>query len=1024
MKNLNTSRKKMGAILKAAALLAILFAGPCYAIDPHRALSQYIYDRWGAEQGFPLGSVYGITQTPDGYLWIGTEAGLLRFDGIEFRPIHGQPGTYPFTSVLSLSSDRDGSLWLRLKDRTLLRYRNGAVGDPFYRTGPATNITAMGRTNQGELLVARMQFGAFTYRNGELALIAPAAGVPRSPIISIAQTGDGAVWMGTRGAGLVNLQGGITSVITHGLPDPKINCLLPDGVKNLWIGTDHGLAYWNGSEVTTKGIPAALSGLQILALTKDRDGNLWVGTDSGKLMRFNSDGVATLDRGAGDSGNAITAIFEDREGDLWFGSANRLERLRDSPFVTYSTPEGLPADGSKPVFVDSENRTWFAPSSGGLWWFNSQHHRSVLADGLDKDVVYSIAGGKNELWVGRQRGGLTRITSQLTSPPGGFEAKTYSSKDGLAQDSVYSVYWARDGSVWAGTLSGGVSRLDAGTFKTYTIADGLASNTVASILESSDGTMWFATPNGLSSLAKGHWRTFTSAEGLPSPNVNCLLEDSTGVLWAGTTAGLAFQHSGHFQIPTRVPAFLKEQILGLAEDRNGALWIATSNHVMRVNRDKLLQGGLGDGDLRQYGLADGLRGTEGVKRQTSVVADSVGRIWFSLNAGISVVDPARLTRTFAPAIPHIEAISADGSRIGISGDVHVPSNRQRVVIRYTGLSLSVPERVRFRYWLEGFDRGWSDSGANREAVYTNLPPASYRFHLMAANPDGVWNEKEADVSFAVDPAYWQTRWFRAGILLLCALIALILYRLRLTYVTQQLSLRFEERLAERTRIAQELHDTLLQGFISASMQVHVAASKLPADSNVKTSLARSLDVMRQVIDEARNAVRGLRYDTGIAVDLEQAFSQIREEVVSEGIGGESIDFRVVAEGRRIELHPVLNEEVYRIGREALINAFRHSRAKKIEMELNYSSGGLRILVRDDGRGIDPQLLREGRDGHWGLAGIRERADRIGGRLRLWSSLNGGTEVELWVPGHIAFAHQSRPANAESRQEILHTEKHK
>jgi ligand-binding sensor domain-containing protein len=982
-------------------------------------MSQYICDRWGAEQGLPLGSVYAITQTSDGYLWIGTEAGLLRFDGIQFRQIHNRPGTYPSTSVLSMSPDRDGSLWLRLQDMTLLRYRNGSVEDPFYQSRAIGNITAISHTNQGELLAARMQFGAFTYRGGRLALVAPASGLPRSPIISIAQTGDGAVWMGTRGAGLIKLDSGKTTIITQGLPDPKVNCLLPDGIGDLWIGTDHGLARWNGSEVTTKDVPASLTGFQILALTKDRDGNLWVGTDSGRLMRFNSDGVAVFDQSANDSGNAITALFEDREGNLWFGSANRLERLRDSPFVTYSTPEDLPADGSKPIVVDSENRTWFGPSDGGLWWFNGQRHGSVMADGLNKDIVYSIAGGKHELWVGRQRGGLTRITSK----DGIFRAKTYSSKDGLAQDSVYSVYLARDGAVWAGTLSGGVSRLYAGALKTYTIADGLASNTVASILESSGGTMWFATPSGLSSLSKGRWRTFTSVDGLPSQNVNCLLEDSNGVLWAGTTAGLAFQHLGRFETPTRVAPSLKEQILGLAEDRNGSLWIATSNHVIRVNRARLLNGSLASGDFLQYGLADGLRGTEGVKRHRSVVADSLGRIWFSLNAGISVVDPARLTRNSAPAIPHIESIVADGSRLPISQDVHVPPDRQRVVIDYTGLSLSVPNRVRFRYRLEGFDREWSDPVADREAVYTNLPPGSYRFRLLAANPDGMWNENEAGISFAVEPAYWQTWWFRGGILLLCALVGAALYLLRLRYVTQQLSMRFEERLAERTRIAQELHDTLLQGFISASMQVHVAATKLPADSNARQSLARALDVMRQVIDEGRNAVRGLRSVIGRSADLEQAFSQIQEEAAAEGLGGGGVDFCVVAEGKRIELHPMLREEIYWIGREALINAFRHARARKIEIELNYSPSGLRVLIRDDGCGIDAHLLREGRDGHWGLTGIRERADRIGGRLRLWSSVNGGTEVELWLPGHIVFAHRSKPAPGESRGE-LHTEKHK
>jgi ligand-binding sensor domain-containing protein len=525
-------------------------------------------------------------------------------------------------------------------------------------------------------------------------------------------TGDDTFWLGTRGSGLFQLKAGATNSITRGLPDSKINCLLPDRADNLWIGTDNGVARWDGAEVTTRNLPAELTKSQILTIIRDRDSNLWLGTDSRGVLRFNAEGVSSLDSAGGDARNAVMALFEDREGDLWIGSASQVERLRDSPFVTYSTPEGLPTDGGNPIFSDSENRTWFAPVSGGLWWMKNGLHGSIREAGLPNDIVYSVAGGSGELWVGRQRGGLTHLQRRGD----GFTTVTYAKSNGLAQNSVYSVCLTRSGAVWAGTLSGGVSRLERETFTNYTIADGLASNTVASMLESADGAMWFATPKGLSNFSKGLWHTYSTAQGLPSDNINCLLEDKAGMLWAGTTAGLAFHTSSGFAIPAHAPAVVREQVLGLAEDAFGFLWLAAANHVLRVNRGKLLTGTLGDADIVEYGIADGLRGTDGVKRDPSLMRDSLGRIWISLNRGISVVDPARLTGRSAPAIPTIQAVAVDGVPINITSSVRIPSGRQRIVVSYAGLSLSIPERVRFRYRLEGFDRGWSEITAESGAA--------------------------------------------------------------------------------------------------------------------------------------------------------------------------------------------------------------------------------------------------------------------------------------------------------------------
>jgi signal transduction histidine kinase/ligand-binding sensor domain-containing protein len=992
---------------RAAAMklfrLAICFVvcaglpGMAWAVDPDRAISQYVRDEWGTEQGFPKGPVYAITQTSDGYLWIGTDEGLVRFDGWNFRLVKDDSGAFTITSVLGLAPDRNGCLWMRLQDMTVLRYCKGRFDRPI-SAGANMNIAAMSVTRNGEVLLSKAEQGAFVFRDGGFRLLASATELPRSPVTSIAETPGGAIFMGTRDAGLFRIDGGKAVSIRKGLPDLKVNFLLPGGANDLWVGTDNGMARWNGSEFETTGIAPAGGRFQALVMLRDHDGNIWVGTDSRGLLRLNARGVASF-TGESSFPQAITALFEGREGCIWIGHADGIERLRDSAFVTYSNAEGLPTDGNNPVYVDSTNRLWFPPVNGGLWWSKDSQHGHITADGLNDDIVYALDGAPDELWAGRQRGGLTRLTFNGAAFNGaGIAARTWTHADGLAQDSVASVYRSRDGTVWAGTLSAGASRLRDGRFTNFTEVNGLASNTVSAITRTADGTMWFATPGGLSKLSADRWTTFRTSAGLPSENVNCLLEDSAHVLWAGTAAGIAFRTGETFQVPRTAPAVLREPVVGMAGDRYGSLWIATSNHVLRVNRDKLLQGTLDDGDIREFGLADGLRGIEGVERNRSVIADSAGRIWFSLNHGISVVDPARLTRTSAPAIVHIEGISADGNTIAVGGPVRIPGGRKRITFTFSGLILSVPGRVRYKYQLEGYDPTWSDPSPLRDAAYTNLSPHRYRFRVMATNADGIWSPDAASIEFEVLPLFWQTWWFGLGVLAAVAGCIVALYRLRLQQATNRMNLRFQERLAERTRIAQELHDTLLQGFLSASMQVHVASDRLPDDSAAKPTLNRALELMRQVIDEGRNAVRGLRSTASASFDLEQSFARIQQEIA----GAEHVEFRVVVDGERRPLHPVLRDEVYRIGREAALNAFRHAQARKIEMELRYSPRNLTVTVRDDGRGIDPNVLQTGRDGHFGLVGMRERADRIGAQFHVMSSASAGTEIELSIPGKIVF----------------------
>jgi signal transduction histidine kinase/ligand-binding sensor domain-containing protein len=783
------------------------------------------------------------------------------------------------------------------------------------------------------------------------------------------------------------------------LHEAAINCLLADGDRGLWIGTDDGVVRWDDSALTTANIPASFGHFQALSMERDRDANLWVGTDSQGLLRLNSKGVVKLSDSDDSSRAPVTALFEDREGNLWIGSANGLERLRERPFVTYSLDEGLPTDGNKSVFVDSENRVWFPPVNGGLWWVRGKDHGRVSEAGLDRDIVYSIAGGNGELWLGRQHGGLTRLFYDKRS----FRAKTYTRKDGLAQDSVYSVYQTRDGSVWAGTLSGGASRLTNGKLTTYTIANGLASNTIFAILESRNGTLWFATPSGLSALSGGRWQTYTAKNGLPATNVNCLLEDSNGTLWSGTAAGLAFRDSNGFHHLAAAPESLQESIFGLAEDKFGWLWVSTSGHVLRVKRDALLRGTLTDGDLREFGVPDGLRSIEGVNRNRSVVTDPSGRIWVSVKRGISSVDPARLARSSVPAIPHLMAVTADDSAFAPDASVHIPGGSKRVTFSFIGLSLSSPDRVRFRFQLDGYDHGWTQPSEARQAGYTNLSPGPYRFRVIASNPDGVWSSTEAAIQFYVDPLYWQTPWFRLIVVLTCALTIAALYRMRLHQLTRQLNVRFNERLAERSRIARELHDTLLQSFQGLTFRFQAARNMLPGrPEDAMEALDAALDRSEEAMAEGRDAIHGLRSSTIVTNELAQAVKALGDEMASEPSAHGSTTFHLVLEGPPRDLHPILRDEIYAIVREAVRNAFRHAEARNIEVDITYSGSLLRVRIRDDGKGIDPGIATEGREGHYGVPGMRERAKRIGAQLNFWTGNRAGTEIELSIPAAIAY----------------------
>jgi len=980
--------------LLVASAMVSASTPPAYGLDPARSLSQFVREEWGVERGFVGGVVRAIAETPDGYLWLGTDQGLVRFDGTTFTLVPESDVSASGAAVLDLAVDGNGDLWIRRRGPNVQRLSKGRFEDALWSLSPKEEfVGAIARGRNGTVLLATRFHGIARHADGRFTTMA-AHWSAEDPVRAMVEAPDGRVWLGTEGSGLFSVLDGRVTRGPDDLADDTIEALIPAVDQGLWIATPRGVRRWNGHESTTEGVPAALRRLHVLRMLRDRDANVWLGTTKG-LARVGPDGGVVFDRDAAHDRGAVTALFEDREGSLWVGSATGIARLRQGAFTAYTRAEGLPADHVGPVHADPGGRTWFAPVQGRLYWLQHGRVERVTAAGLDRDVVYAIAGGGDDVWVGRKQGGLTR----LRVAGGTVQAATFTDRDGLAPGSIVALHRSRDGTIWAGTLGAGtsVSRANGAGFSTYTAENGLASNVVSSIAETGDGTVWFATPQGLSAFAHGRWRRYGVAEGLPSGAINCVLGTRADAsLWVGTAAGLVRIVDGRV-VANPLPPILRHQIFGLAEDNRGSLWVVTSNRLLQVALDRLQRGALGEGDIREFEKADGLPSVESSRRERSLIQGPDGRIWLSTTRGLAVVDPAHLPQRM-PAIAGVRAMSIDGVPLDLFGGVpiRIPPNPERIAFGLVGISLSSPQQVRLRYRLDGSDRDWSAATTAPEAIYTHLEPGPYRFRVMSSTGEGRWRESDAPVAFVVEPAFWQTSWFRLLVVAACGGLAFAAYWLRTQQLTRQLNVRFEERLAERTRIAQELHDTLLQGVMSASMQLHSAVDDLPADTPNRQELERVLLLMNRVSDEGRVAVRGLRTESGD--DLEQAFCLVQHEYASRN----GADFEVTVEGRVRTIHPLIRDEVYRIGREALVNAFRHARAKRIEVELEYSPRHLRLVIRDDGCGIDPNILHAGREGHWGLPGMRERARRIGGQITLSSRAASGTEVELLLPASVAF----------------------
>jgi ligand-binding sensor domain-containing protein/signal transduction histidine kinase len=975
---------------------------PVWAMDPSLQISQYAHTAWTLRDGRFKGYPKSFTQTADGYLWLGNEFGLIRFDGVRFTEWH-LPDANPLSdrAVVKLLAGRDGSLWVgtidglaQIIDDRVIEYRElrghyvaalleDRDGTIWAGTGGRfTNDARLCAIRRGDVRCHddRQQFG----RN----------------VSALYQDRHGAIWVGAT-KGLWRWREPLADPFALPSPNAEIHSIAEDHRGALLIALNRDIRQLADTALAHYPLRGTPPGLKPTAMLRDRDGNLWIGTQDQGLLRVGQHGVERFAREDGLSGDFVFDLLEDREGNIWVATSNGLDRFRAYTVARVSTEQGLTASSVLSVQVAKDGSVWLGTVNGLNQWKDGRITSYRTRPDLPRDVIASLYDdGRGRLWVASARG-LLHVEDGRTQAAalraGGHVQAIAEDRAGdlwiSEQDSglvrlrrgmvAETIPWTRfgnaigrvlavdpsTGGLWLGFFQGGVSYLENGQVRaSFAEAQGLKGE-VTSLFFDRKGALWVSTRAGLSRLKDGVVTTLSGRNGLPCDAVHWAIEDDVDSFWIYTACGLVRVAGAEMDAWARAPA------------RTVPLTIYTE-----------LDGVPAHSDLGSYG--------------PKVAKSADGRLWFTTYDGAAVVDPHHLPFNKVPPPVRIEAVIADGKTHAPAPHLDLPPRLRDLRIDYTALSLVSPEKVRFRYKLEGRDQDWVDVGNSRQAVYTDLAPDLYRFRVISANNDGVWNNEGDVLEFSILPAFHQTVAFRVAMTLFAIALLWTLYRAHLRRMAAQINMRFEERLAERTRIARELHDTLLQGTLSVSMQLYVVVDEV-VDQPVKAKLLHVLQRFNHVVEEGRRTIQGLRSHPLLGDDLEQALT--RDATAFRG--QQAIEICVVVEGKPRPIQPLVRDAIYRIAREAIANAFRHARATVVDIKVAYSSESFLVRVSDDGLGIEPRVLESGRSGHWGVFGMRERSQQIGATVKLSSRLGSGTEVELVVPAHVAFQDAApRPAD--------------
>jgi ligand-binding sensor domain-containing protein/two-component sensor histidine kinase len=1006
----------------------IISGAQSLALDKDRSIIQYGHKSWRTEEGLPQNTVRAILQTHDGYVWLATDDGLVRFDGVRLVVFdRHNTSQIKSNSIQALYEDREGNLWAGT-DGGLVRYKDGAFTSYSTQNGLSNdNVGSLLEDREGSLWVGTAG-GLNRIIQGRIEVYTVKEGLPNNSIRTIYADRQGNLWVGTTG-GLARLsgEGFRTYTVNDGLPANNVGVIYETRDSGLWFGTPGGLALLKDDRFIAYTTREGLSNNFVWAVHEDREGNLWLGTDGG-LNRFRNGRFTTYTTRDGLSDNSVWSIYEDGGGNLWLGTPGGLTRFKGGKIDSYTTREGLSNNVVLSLCEDREGSLWVGTETGGLNLFKDRKFTTYTTrDGLPSDMVWTVTEARDgSLWIGSQGGGLSHLDKGKVT--------TYTTGDGLPGNIVRAIYEDKEGSLWIGTPSGLV-RLKNGEFTTYTVLDGLSSNAIWTIREDSKGALWVGTLGGLSRLKDGKFTVYTTQEGLPDDSVlaidssddalwigtrsgglsllkdgefktytvddglsensvRALYEDKDGVLWVGTRrGGLRRFKNGEFTVYTTKEGLFDDCVFQILEDGKGNLWMSCTKGVFSVSKDDLndfAEGRINSIASVSYGTADGMESRECNGGQPAGFRGRDGKLWFPTTKGIAMIDPENMKINDAPPPVVIEQVIADDERLDRSNKVELGPGLYRLEFQYAGLSFIAPEKVRFKYKLEGFDKDWVDADNRRIAYYTSIPPGDYTFRVKACNNDGIWNEQDASFVFYLKPHFYQTYWFYIALAAVAGLVVWGTYRLRL----RQLKAQFSSVLIERNRMARDIHDTLAQGFVGISLQLEAVGKMLDeSPRSAKQHLDLAQDMVTHSLTEARRSVWDLRSQALESADLATALSDIARRLTS----GTSVQAQLSVVGATRRLDAAVENNLLRIGQEALTNAMKHARAKKLHIELSFHSKHVELRIRDDGCGFDTNDKSHSEDGHFGLIGMLERAERLKGHLQLNSRPDAGTEILVTVP---------------------------
>lgn len=957
---------------------------PISALDPGKTLTQYAHRIWGQEEGLFQPTIYSILQTSDGFLWLGTQDSLIRFDGMRFREFDSaDPLALHHSLIHALLEDRARNLWVGSLGGGVTKISPaGAVTRYTTKQGlPSDSVFCLASDSRGAIWICTDQ-GLARFQNGAFRVFTTADGLLSNGIRATCEATDGTRWVAGLDFGLTRWNGSRFVTYSDSRVSPRDNITALDCARDgsVWAGSAGGL-----TQISTKSSrfftsKEGLPDNAVSSLAEGPDGGIWIGTNDG-ISRYLNGEFSVYRTRDGLSHSLVLSLYMDREGSLWAGTKDGLDQFTDGKVTPYTTEDGMPSNDAGPVLEDTSGRLWIGTLGSGLTLFDGHRfQRLTTRDGLTSNTILSLELDKQgDLWAGTNKG-LNRLRN-------GRVIGSYTQQEGLSAAEVRALFVDLQGALWVGTDKG-LDRFEAGRFVRADMAGMMKDKQVVALSGTHTVRLFVSTdPPDLyymASNSSGHYPLDVIH------SVDCYyLDHVRHAAWMGTLgSGLLRWENGKLTHVRVKDGLYDNRIYGILRDDEANFWMASSKGIFRVSQRELED--FADGKIRSITSIPFSTGQLRFECQSGVQPAACrtrdGRLWFSTTSGLVVVDPNHLVSDTVRPPVEVTAILVNGQRADAHGKLELKPFEKNVEIRYAGLTFVSPEKVTFRYTLEGYDKGWTDAGARREAFFTNLPPGSFHFKVMARNADGIWSSQAAVLDFTIEPRLYQRAWFFPLMALALALAGMAAYRVRI----RQLNHRFGLVLAERNRIARELHDTLLQGLSGVTMQLQALWMRLPV-SKEKQFLDEIIKDAGRCSTEARQSLWGLRSTEPMPLE----FWDKLEALARQAVEGKPASLVFSADPVSLDSMPETEYQLLRIAQEAISNALTHSNAHTLAVRLRIEEETLQLSIQDDGVGFTTATA--GVAGHYGLQGMRERAGEIGAKLSIASSRSTGTCIVVELP---------------------------